>query len=366
MEIPINFLVADSQKNLPEMIALFSIFPAQTTLIDSNLTPISAINKDSLGFIIFSCNTAKDFESLLSAYVRESLLAVSIIVVVNTVEEGEELLDFGANNYLVKNLISREAILQVVNATIRIKSLKESLENTKLSNKKYIEKLTKEFDQFTYIISHDLRAPLRAISSLSEWIEEDLAGSVNVETRKNLVLLRERAKFSSVLIDGVLKYSRVSRTNSSIEFVNVTDLLNDLIYLKIDKPVGYSIEIEPNMPKFYTQSERLEQVFWQLLKNAIQFHDRCDGVIKILVREQENFYRFTVSDNGPGIASELHQKIFEIFYTVQKNVRTDSVGIGLALVKKIVELVGGSVWVESNSDGGSAFHFLWPKCLQNN
>lgn len=356
----ITVLVFDYQKDFPEISSIFEVLPQHINLLVVSELSSLPIIEDNLTIIIFSCKSKTELEDLLKTL--DNLL--SVIVVVDDVDKGEELIESGASNYLIKNLINKEILLQIINNTIKLKNLADILKNNYLSHKRHIEKLTKDFDSFTYRVSHDLRSPLRAITSLSEWIEEDLADTVGQETKKNLNLLRERTKRLGFLIDGILQYSRVGRISTPIELIDVNDLLAELICLKIDKPTEFSIEIQPNMPKFYTESERLGQVFLHLIKNAIDFHDRSDGIIKILVQEKGDFYQFTVADDGLGIALENHQKIFEIFYTLSTNSKLESVGIGLALVKKIVELFGGNIWVESTLGKGSAFHFLWPKHLE--
>ncbi|KAF0236799.1 MAG: PAS/PAC sensor signal transduction histidine kinase, partial [bacterium] len=183
------------------------------------------------------------------------------------------------------------------------------------------------------------------------------------ETKQNIKLLRGRVKRLEALIDGILQYSRIEQIKSSIQLVDLGELLVETTSFIFEKPKDFSIYIQPNMPKFNALKEKLEQVFFHLLKNAIQFRSSDSGFVKVLVAEETEFYKFTVIDNGPGIAPEYHKKIFEIFQTLSARDKVETVGIGLALVKKIIESVGGEIKLESDLGQGCAFHFWWPKLV---
>ncbi|MEM7553465.1 MAG: PAS domain S-box protein [Cyanobacteria bacterium P01_A01_bin.84] len=223
-----------------------------------------------------------------------------------------------------------------------------------------LEKRNQELDQFAYVTSHDLKAPLRAIGNLSEWIEEDLEDVLTEDTKKQMNLLRGRVHRMEGLINGLLKYSRVGRIKSKLEAVAVDTLLREIIDLQ-SSTSEMSIEIEGEMPTFVTNKLTLTQVFSNLISNAIKHHHRSDGRIKISVREQEKFYEFAVSDDGYGIAPEYHEQIFAIFRTLEARDKKESTGIGLSIVKKIVESQGGRIRVESQVGQGSTFYFTWAK-----
>jgi signal transduction histidine kinase len=216
-----------------------------------------------------------------------------------------------------------------------------------------------ELDQFAYVASHDLKAPLRAIANLSEWIEEDLGGQVSPEVQHHMHLMRKRVERMDALINGLLDYSRVGRVQVPIETVKVADILAEVIDL-LAPPATFLIEVAP-MPIIETRRLSLSQVFANLISNAIKHCNRADGHIQISFTEQGNFYRFSVSDNGPGIAPEYQSRIFTIFQTLEARDKTENTGIGLSIVKKIVESEGGSVWVESQLGLGSTFLFTWCK-----
>lgn len=223
-----------------------------------------------------------------------------------------------------------------------------------------LQKRNQELDEFTYVVSHDLKAPLRAIANLSEWIEEDLEDSLTAETRHQMNLLRGRVYRLEALINGLLQYSRIGRIETPVTSVSVATLLAEVID-SLAPPSSFTIEVAPPMPTLLTHRLPLEQVFSNLISNAIKHHPRSDGKIKIAALERGDFYEFTVADDGDGIAPEYQAKVFGIFQTLSARDRQENTGIGLAIVKKIVEGQGGSIWVESQVGQGATFHFTWVK-----
>jgi len=223
-----------------------------------------------------------------------------------------------------------------------------------------LERRNQELDQFAYVASHDLKAPLRAIANLSQWIEEDISDTLNEENRHQMNLLRGRVHRMEVLIDGLLQYSRVGRIATEAEPVNVTTLVAEVLNA-IAPPPEFTITLKPGMPTLVTQRLPLFQVFSNLIGNGIKHHHRPDGQVTISVKDQGRFYEFAVADDGPGIAPQYHEKVFAIFQTLHARDIVENTGIGLALVKKIVESQGGRIRLESEEGQGATFYFTWPK-----
>lgn len=224
-----------------------------------------------------------------------------------------------------------------------------------------LARINKELDQFAYIASHDLKAPLRGIASLAHWIEVDLGDKLGAESRNHLELLQTRVRRMEGLIEGILAYSRAGRLKDRRERVDVGLLLAEAIEM-LAPPAEAIITVAPNMPVIETERAALQQVFMNLIGNAIRHAKRKDAHVEIAVTEEDgDYYRFSVSDNGPGIPGEFHDKIWEIFQTLEPRDRVEGTGIGLALVKKNVTARGGHAWVESLDSTGATFHFQWPK-----
>lgn len=223
-----------------------------------------------------------------------------------------------------------------------------------------LEQRNKELAQFAYVTSHDLKAPLRAIANLSEWIEEDLSGQIPEENQRQLQLLRSRVQRMESMINGLLSYSRVGRRDRLIETVNVSQLLADIID-SIAPPDTFRFEFSSTLPTITTQRIALQQVLANLIGNAVKHHDRNDGTIQVTVRAVGTHYEFTVVDDGPGIDPHYHDKVFVIFQTLRARDEVESTGIGLAIVKKIVEAEGGTVSLESQLGKGCSFKFTWPQ-----
>lgn len=216
-----------------------------------------------------------------------------------------------------------------------------------------------ELQQFAYVASHDLRAPLRAIDSLTSWIEEDLKDLPIDETRGHMKLLRGRVDRMERLLHDLLEYARIGRRAEAVERVDTATLVGELTELANLHP-GFRVEIEPSLPVFETARVPLQQVLLNLLVNAVKHHDLPDGQVRIAAEDQGTFWAFVVSDDGPGIPQDFWGKAFQMFQTLKPRDVVEGSGMGLALVKKLVEGVGGQVSIESQGRGTS-IRFTWPK-----
>ncbi|HEU4583931.1 MAG TPA: GAF domain-containing protein [Polyangiaceae bacterium] len=226
-----------------------------------------------------------------------------------------------------------------------------------------LDKSNRDLDQFAYVASHDLKAPLRGISNLSQWLEEDLGDAITPEGKEQLQLLRGRVQRMEGLINGILDYSRAGRKRSKVESISVQRLLADVVEL-CSPPPEARIEIAAGMPELRSERIPLQQVFSNLIGNALKHAKRSDPHVTVTVRDLGERYEFAVSDNGRGIAPEFHERIWGIFQTLEPRDSVESTGIGLSVVKKIVESKGGSAWVESREGQGATFRFTWPKLEQ--
>jgi PAS domain S-box-containing protein len=238
----------------------------------------------------------------------------------------------------------------------------QRLNNSLMLTQQRLSDRNEELNAFGYVVSHDLKAPLRAISNLSEWIEEDLHYRLLEDDKKQFQLLRQRVKRMNALIDGLLHYSRVGRLELAIETVDVAQLLSETID-SLPIPVSFEIKIQSPLPTLVTKRILLSQVLANLVSNAIKHHDSADGRVEITAEDVGDRYRFAIADNGPGIPGAARDRIFEIFQTLKPSNSSVNTGIGLALVKKIVESEGGEIWLDADRLQGACFYFTWLKSV---
>jgi len=222
-----------------------------------------------------------------------------------------------------------------------------------------LEKRNQELDQFAYVASHDLKAPLRGIATIVKWIEEELAAELSPQMRTYLGQMKGRLARLDDLINGLLAYARAGRTNFTAEEVSVAELVREVGELVV--PPDFELALAPGLPTFVTNRLSLQQVFTNLLSNAVKYHHRGAGHLAVSCEDAGSHYAFRVADDGPGIAPEYHQKIFLLFQTLRDRHSSESTGIGLSIVKKIIDEQKGTIRVESPVGQGAAFVFTWPK-----
>lgn len=225
-----------------------------------------------------------------------------------------------------------------------------------------LAKTNKELETFAYVASHDLKSPLRGIAQLSTWIEEDISTQEYAEVDKHTAMLRNRIHRMERLLDDLLIFYRAGKANGKRQRINTRDLVVELFDIQNTKP-GLHLELGDDLPEFETLSTPFEQVLRNFLSNAIKHHDKNEGVIRFDCRSLDSFYEFSVSDDGPGIPAKFHERIFGMFQTLKPRDELEGSGMGLALIKKLVEAYGGNVKIYSEGRG-SRFTFTWPKTIR--
>jgi signal transduction histidine kinase len=205
-----------------------------------------------------------------------------------------------------------------------------------------------------------LKAPLRGIKTLAQWISTDYADRLDQNGKEQMNLLLSRVDRMHNLIDGILQYSRVGRVKENKVQINLNELVSEVIDM-VAPPENISITVENELPVIEFERTRITQVFQNLLSNAVKFMDKPEGQVKIGCVEEDGFWKFTVADNGPGIEEKYFEKIFDMFQTLAPRDEVESTGVGLTVAKKIVELYGGKIWVQSKVGEGSTFLFTLPK-----
>ena len=220
--------------------------------------------------------------------------------------------------------------------------------------------LERDLNEFAYVASHDLRAPLRAIKNISLWIAEDAADHLPRESLVHLQKLQQRVDRLDALLDDMLQYSRAGRLEGEITDIDTGSMVAEVA--RIAKGASkFTICVGDGFPVLHTVGTPLRQVLSHLLDNSIKHHDRTDGHIDIQAHEKGDFYEFVVTDDGPGIPCDHHERVFQLFRTLQPRDRVEGSGMGLAIVKKIVEHQGGYINLESQEGAGATFRFIWPK-----
>jgi PAS domain S-box-containing protein len=225
-----------------------------------------------------------------------------------------------------------------------------------------LEKSNRELKDFASIVSHDLKAPLRGIKTLIHWIAQDNADRLDEDTREQMSLLTRRVERMHNLIDGILQYSRISRNGTETTAVDLKLLIEEVID-GIAPPDSIHIAVEGNLPVIQCEAARMTQIFQNLISNAVKYMDKPEGKITIGCVEEADDWIFSITDNGPGIEERYFEQIFSMFQTLSTRDEFESSGIGLTVVKKIIEMYGGTIWVTSQVGQGSTFSYKLPKQL---
>lgn len=250
------------------------------------------------------------------------------------------------------------ALQQKMEISTQSKALKEV--NLKLKeNLKLLESNNEELEDFNHIVSHDLKTPLISVYSLASFIEDDLKDKLDANTKNYLKMMKDVVSKMEASINGLLEYSKVAKGDKRKEWVSVYEILNNVIGL-----IDHQNKSTFNFPKkdlaIYTNKLELEHVFQNLFSNSIKYNDKEKTIITINAVKRKNECRFSVSDNGPGIERQYHDKIFKIFSQLETNAKDiNSTGIGLAIVKKIISNNNGVLSVNSEKGKGLTINFTW-------
>jgi PAS domain S-box-containing protein len=264
-------------------------------------------------------------------------------------------IDVAINASLIE--VGGKKLLQGIFRDITENKKAESVRNQLL---KQLASANQELKDFAYIVSHDLKAPLRGIKTLVDWITADSADKLDDNSKQQINLLKGRVSRMHNLIDGILQYSRVGRVEEEMVQVNLNEIVAEAIDM-VAPPENITITIENELPTIVFEPTRVMQVFQNLLSNAVKYMDKPKGLIKIGCVEEDGYWKFNVTDNGPGIEEKHFERIFQMFQTLAPRDEFESTGVGLTVTKKIVELYKGKIWVESKVGKGSTFFFTLPK-----
>ncbi|AXO80428.1 GHKL domain-containing protein [Olleya aquimaris] len=214
-----------------------------------------------------------------------------------------------------------------------------------------------ELSDYAHMVSHDLKSPLRSIDALTTWFTQDYQSVIDDNGKQTLKLIRDSVDKMEKLISGILEYSTIGKNQIEVYDVDLNNLIDNV--LKIIQVPNHINITKPNLPIVKGDKYRLQQLFQNLIGNAIKYNDKDKGLIEIGVEEQKQYWKFYIKDNGKGIDSSYFDKIFKTFNKLENT--PDSSGIGLSIVKKIVELYGGKIWLQSQVNIGTTFYFTLKK-----
>ncbi|MFM2213203.1 MAG: Adaptive-response sensory-kinase SasA [Bacteroidota bacterium] len=258
----------------------------------------------------------------------------------------------GAPNYNVNGeLVGTIGIHLDITEQKRLELQKEQL-LTKL------EKQNEYLNEYAQVVSHDLKSPLRSIHALIAWIKEDNEKEFNVQTKEYLKLIEDKVEKMDYLIQGILTYSKVESNKIISENIDLNKVIQNIIEI-IHIPKNITVSITNKLPSLQTDRFRMQQLFQNLISNAVNYCDKVEGTVEVSSKIDGNYYIFAIKDNGPGIAEKYHNKIFELFQSFSKEEK--STGIGLSIVKRIVDNYNGAIWMESKVGEGTTFFIKLPK-----
>ncbi|MHB0755049.1 GAF domain-containing sensor histidine kinase [Polaribacter sp. M15] len=305
-------------------------------------------------------DTSKDARYVLDDNIRFSEITVPIIndgEIIGVIDAEHE-----SKNYFTKDQVSTiENIANLV--SLQLKSAINLRERIKVEqkNKDLVDKLKRsneELKEYAHIVSHDLKSPLRSIAALTSWIKMDNDGKFDAETLQNFSDIDLTLETMENLISDVLEFSSIDSEIKEDKEVNLNKLVKKLIQV-LYVPDHVSINILKKLPIVKGDSTKFKQLFQNLISNAIKFINKDQGVVNIDFIERQSFYQFSIQDNGIGIEQRHFDKIFKIFQSLKKS--EDSSGIGLSIVKKIVDIYKGEIWLESELNKGTTFYFTIKK-----
>jgi PAS domain S-box-containing protein len=248
-------------------------------------------------------------------------------------------------------------------------ALSTSLEQRVRERTAELERSNRELDQFAYVASHDLKAPLRSIDLLAQWISEDSAPVLSPKSREHLEKLNRRVKRMEHLLDDLLAYSRAGRVRQQVEQVDTRTLVQETVDL-LNLPQGFVVALPTTMPVLITERVPLATVFRNLIQNAYKHHNHPEhGCVTITADDfgqkqsegEDGMVQFSLADDGPGIASEYQEQVFALFRTLKPRDQVEGSGMGLSIVKKTIESRGGAIHLVSAPGAGATFTFTWPK-----
>jgi signal transduction histidine kinase len=350
----IRKLLADGFAN-----AVFTIENAASTDEAAEL-----VSKKRFDIVLLETDVSEEGYADVIKLIRGIEPYIPFIIITGSEDEhtGLQAIKDGADDYLIGGKIFRDILGRSIRYAIERKNEQKRHEESLSKLIDELEHTNKELKDFAYILSHDLKAPLRGIKTLADWLAADYGDKLDENGREQIKLLLRRTDRMYNLIEGVLQYSRIGRLKEELVHVNLNELIPEII--ETTGPIeNIEVTVENNLPTILCEKTRITQLFQNLISNAGKFMDKPDGIIKVGCVEEGGFLKFSVADNGPGIEEKNFERIFQIFQTLKPRDEFESTGVGLTIAKKIVETYGGKIWIESEIGKGSTFFFTFPMSI---
>jgi signal transduction histidine kinase len=293
------------------------------------------------------------------------------------------LLAFSLIGYFVNYLSGKLKVLadnaveeakQIESAYVTLQDLQFELEETNASLEQRVKERNTELNtantdfgtangelkEFAYIVSHDLKAPLRAIDSLTSWIAEDYEETLDEEGKGLIQTLKGRVTTMNQLIDGVLQYSRISRVYTLPEEVDLNKVVTYIWSLEQPEK-KFKLDIQKTLPSIFINYNKIQEVFQEIISNAIRFNDKENPIVTIDWKEDDEFLQILIKDNGIGIAEKDYEEVFKIFKSLDKKKHKDQIGLGLTLAKRIIDFYHGHITINSIVGRETTFTIILPK-----
>lgn len=361
-ERPNILIVDDRTENLLATEKVLKHLPANLFKVTSGNEALSTMLRHRFAVVILDVQMPEmdGFETATLMQEDEQMRGTPIIFATAISKEDKyasRAAAIGAVDYIFKPInadILRSKVKVYLDLFVQREQIMRLNANLRQSNE--------ELERFAYICSHDLKTPLRAIHNISNWIEEDLGDALHGKSREYMDELRKRVWRMERLLDDTLEYARIGSKAASYvpDAVNGRVLAENVVLLA-SAPEKFTVKIGDGFNNIEVNRLPLQQVLYNLLNNAVKHHDKPAGEVRLDAEEGPGEYIFTVTDDGPGIAPQFHNRIFEMFQTLQPRDQREGSGMGLAIVKKILMTQGGDITVKSEPGKGSVFRFNWPK-----
>ena len=359
----IIYLVDNDGKNLKQVAAYGDKLVGDETIVNEITIPIGegivgTVAKTGKSEII--SDTRKDSRYIVDDKIRLSEIAVPIKTndeIIGVIDSEHSSKDFFTQDHLETLTTIASLVSTKLKYALSLRQ-KEKAEREKEQLLKDLQKSNKELNDFAHVVSHDLKSPLRGMNALVNWIKEDVLEFANDDMNQNFDHLLRRIDRMDLMINGILDYASIDKLEQESKKVDLNILVQDVMD-GIHIPNHFTIEINNKLPIVQGHSYKFMQLFQNLISNAIKYCDKNKGLIKVDCVNRLDSWEFSVKDNGMGIEKKYQEKVFQIFQVLQES--EESTGVGLSIVKKIIDFYHGRIWLESEPNVGTTFYFTIPK-----